>query len=318
MKNRFEVLDGWRGISISFVLAGHLLPLGPNVLGLNASVATSGMALFFILSGFLITNILLKDQNIRKFIIRRLFRILPIAWLVLLITFVIVRPPWDIIKSYVFFYANNSESVILSASHFWSLCLEIQFYFAIAILVFIFKKRALYILPLVSLLITINRYLNGMTYSVETLFRIDEILAGCILALIFTSDCERLKRFIAKLNPLVMLILLLASAHSYGGILAYFRPYMAMLLIGATLLNDEPSYTRKILSSRLLFYIASISYALYVVHGGLRYTWLASGDDVVKYLKRPLFFLVNFGLAHLSTRYYEKYWIDLGKRLTSK
>ncbi len=64
----------------------------------------------------------------------------------------------------------------------------------------------------------------------------------------------------------------------------------------------------------MLRYLALISYALYIVHGCLMGSWLNDGDTRVKYLKRPLFFALTFGLAHLSTRYYESRFIALGRR----
>jgi peptidoglycan/LPS O-acetylase OafA/YrhL len=55
-----------------------------------------------------------------------------------------------------------------------------------------------------------------------------------------------------------------------------------------------------------LKYCASISYALYVIHPLLaHHTWLGSGDLLEKYAKRPLLLLVLFGMAHLSTRFFE-------------
>lgn len=57
--------------------------------------------------------------------------------------------------------------------------------------------------------------------------------------------------------------------------------------------------------------------ALYVVHGLLTATWLGSGDDLVKYLKRPLLLAATFGLAHLSTFYFEARFIAWGKRLSN-
>ena len=48
LPTHLPVLDGWRGISISCVLAGHMLPLGPKVLGLNGMVATAGMSAVFL------------------------------------------------------------------------------------------------------------------------------------------------------------------------------------------------------------------------------------------------------------------------------
>jgi hypothetical protein len=82
-ESRLPVLDGWRGLSIVLVLAAHLLPLGPTGLDLNAAVAAAGMALFFTLSGFLITGFLLRNDNVDEFLISRLARIVPLAWLFL-------------------------------------------------------------------------------------------------------------------------------------------------------------------------------------------------------------------------------------------
>ena len=89
---RLPVLDGWRGISILLVMAAHLLPLGPKRFELNEAVAKMGMALFFMLSGFLITSTLFFDPSVRNFAIRRSFRILPGAWLYLAVVLIAVRP----------------------------------------------------------------------------------------------------------------------------------------------------------------------------------------------------------------------------------
>ena len=51
--HRLPVLDGLRAISILLVLAAHMVPVGPSVLGLNYTVGAMGMSLFFALSGFL-------------------------------------------------------------------------------------------------------------------------------------------------------------------------------------------------------------------------------------------------------------------------
>src|SRR2546428_3584830 len=80
---RFRVLDGWRGISILLVLATHLLPVGPKMWNLNVAAGILGMALFFTLSGFLVTHFLLSRYGVMDFLIRRFFRILPLAWLYL-------------------------------------------------------------------------------------------------------------------------------------------------------------------------------------------------------------------------------------------
>ena len=74
-REHLAVLDGWRGISILFVLAAHLLPLGPKTWKLNSMAGPMGMALFFTLSGFLITRFLLDNVRVTDFLIRRLCRI---------------------------------------------------------------------------------------------------------------------------------------------------------------------------------------------------------------------------------------------------
>jgi peptidoglycan/LPS O-acetylase OafA/YrhL len=68
----------------------------------------------------------------------------------------------------------------------------------------------------------------------------------------------------------------------------------------------------------VLAYIAAVSYALYIVHPMLAHTWLGSGATLVKYAKRPLLLLAIFGIAHLSTFYYEHRWIAFGKRFAAR
>lgn len=317
--NRFQSLDGWRGISILLVLAGHLLPLGPKSWHMNSAVAATGMVLFFILSGFLITTILLKDNNLYRFLVRRFMRIVPLAWLFMLITLVLLVAKQEVYWSHFLFYANWPPMTLTSATgHIWSLCVEMQFYILIALLVASLKSRAFVLLPILCVAVTIYRYTEGVEIAINTYYRIDEILAGCILALIYHNNSAFVVKVFQSINPVYVFLLLLLSAHTEGGVLNYFRPYIAMLLIGATLFNTENNWLQSVLSHKILFYIASISFALYVIHGGLVDTWLGEGDKVEKYLKRPLLIIVTFILAHLSTFYYEKYWIKLGKKLTVK
>lgn len=319
MKERYKTLDGWRGISILLVLAGHLLPLGFGSVRMNAAIAGSGMVLFFILSGFLITSILLHDTNIKHFLIRRVLRIVPLAWLILLPTLLLTDASLHQWLSNLFFYANwPPMGLIREASHFWSLCLEMQFYLFVACLVFTFKERALWLLPILALCITLARGMLGVEMAINTYFRADEILAGCTLALIYHRAPAKVHRVFVYFNPFLLFLLLVCSAHEAFGPLNYVRPYIALLLVGSTLLRPAGSLYESWLSARFLVFTASISYALYAIHGVLRYTWLAEGEKSIVYLKRPLLFLVTFVLAYLSTKYYESYWINLGKKLTRK
>ncbi len=317
--NRVNVLDGWRGISILLVLAGHLLPLGPKSWNLNGAVAGTGMAIFFTLSGCLITSVLLRDPNVRNFLIRRLLRIVPLAWLAALITLAVTNAPVDDYLPHLFFYANTGKMwLTTSTGHFWSLCVEVQFYAMIALLTLTLGQRSLRILPLLAIAVTLFRWWHHKDMVIDTQYRIDEILAGCMLALFL----DRLRSVepvrLVWLVPYVGLPLLVLSAHPAGGALGYLRPYIASMLVGSTLFARQESITARMLSSRPLAYLAKVSYALYIIHGCLASSWLGTGSTpLVKYAKRPLLFLVTFVLAHVSTKYYESYFIGLGKRWTA-
>ncbi len=318
-ESRYHGLDGWRGVSILLVMAGHLFPLGPKHWQLNFSVATSGMAIFFILSGFLITRILLSNQDIKQFLIRRFARIVPLAWLVLCILLVFNQSTVSAWFGNLLFYANLPPITLMQHNgHFWSLCVEMQFYLFIAALVLLFKKKGLLLLPIICLLLTLLRIANGIEISIVTLYRVDEILAGCCLALIFSNDVAKpIQQFIGSINPIPLFMLLILSAHPSFESLNYARPYIAMLLVGSTLFNSQPSLVNQWLNNHWLIYIAQISYALYIIHGVLGATWIGTGGTIEKYAKRPFLLLFTWMLAHVSTFYYERYWIQLSKKITS-
>jgi peptidoglycan/LPS O-acetylase OafA/YrhL len=317
---RLEALDGWRGVSILCVLAAHLLPMGPKSWEGNAMFGLLGMSLFFTLSGFLITSFLLKSPPVMDFIVRRFFRIIPLAWLYLAIALTMAGATPDSWMAHYFFYANlPPKQLVLLTDHIWSLCLEMQFYVGIALLFAMFGVRSLLLVPLIGIAFTLLRVTDGVYASSISYYRIDEILAGCTLALIYHKRLDpRLLEWMKKVPQWFLLLLLLASCHEQGGALNYLRPYFAALLVGATVVNPDHRLAR-LLDNRVLVYLATVSYALYVIHPLLAYgTWLGTGDTIVKYLKRPLLFVVLFVLAHLSTFYYEQWWNNSGRSLAKK
>lgn len=315
--HRFRVLDGWRGVSILLVLATHLLPLGPKAWSLNLTSGPMGMTLFFILSGFLITHFLFHKGNIVEFIIRRFFRIIPLAWLCIAIALFMVGAENSIYAPHFLFYANLPPFWLTSiTAHIWSLCMEVQFYVAIAILFVLLRKRGLFLIPLLCVLTTAYRFETQTPVSIVTYLRIDEILAGGTLALVFNTVADAKPKIPVWLfSPYILIILLAWSSHPDSGVANYFRPYIGALLVGATLFNEN-SKCADWLKSRVLFYFAAVSYALYVIHPLLVHTWLGSGEGWEKYSKRPLLLIALFLLAHFSTFYYERRWIDFGKKLS--
>lgn len=313
------VLDGWRGISVLAILACHLLPLGPKDWQLNDMAGPLGMAVFFTLSGFLICRFLLHRPDIPAFLIRRGFRILPLAWVAMVVVLVMENSPASMWWANLLFYANLPPQQLTHAgSHLWSLCVEVQFYVAVALVVAIGGRRALMLLPLAALAITVHRIGDGATVDIVTWQRGDEILAGVTLALIYEGRFGiRARAWAARLPAWPLLALLLLASHPAFEALNYARPYIAAALVGSSLLAPRPAWQR-FLSTRWLAYVAATSYALYVIHHILVDTWLGSGDTFERYLKRPLLFAATFALAHVSTFRFEQPMIALGKRLEQR
>jgi peptidoglycan/LPS O-acetylase OafA/YrhL len=318
-EQRLQVLDGWRGISISLVLMGHLLPLGPKALRLNETAGIAGMAVFFILSGFLITSLLLRDAHIGRFLVRRFARIVPLAWLALVLVFWAEEGDSAALIRNLLFIANWPPMALPEGTtHFWSLCVEVQFYIGVAVLVGLLGKRGLWLLPVLAVAVTLWRVAHGKELSIETQFRVDEILAGCMLALMHHHRQRLPVALLGKIPAVLAIALFLIACHPASGWLGYVRPYLAMVMIASTLFALQHGRFHRWLEGRVLGYLASVSYALYVIHGCLHITWLESGDKLEKYLKRPLFFAVTFALAHLSTFYFERFFNEWGRRLTAR
>jgi peptidoglycan/LPS O-acetylase OafA/YrhL len=305
--DRIPVLDGWRASSILLVLGAHLVPLGPHWMRFNDTAGAMGMALFFTLSGFLITSFLAGGMAVGDFLARRLARIIPLCWAA--VTVLVLWHRYDltaIIRNYLFVANLPPVDLLEGGEHLWSLGVEMQFYMTVALICLIFGRRGLYLVPVLALAVTSARVMAGEQISIVTWHRIDEILAGGIIALIYAGWFgTRAAEVMKKLPVWPFAILLLLGSHPDLGPMMYLRPYAAAFLVGASLSNC-PAILHRFLVSRPMAWVAEISYALYVIHGVLSATWLGSGDKTIKYLKRPLLFGATFLLAHASTRYYEQ------------
>lgn len=310
-----------RAFSILFVLAAHALPLGPNSWALNLTSGVMGMSLFFCLSGFLITTFLWDSQDIGDFLVRRIARIVPLVLLFTTIFCLIFlwRPDSFIATNlYVLNYTDSAFNPTIGP--LWSLGVEMHFYLGIALAVALFGRRGFWLVAPVALAVLAFRIEAGAHATIRTHLRVDEILSGCMLALAWLNrDHPRLAaiwRVLPRALLPLTLLWLLACAPQVP-VLTYIRPYIAAALVGALMVQGEGRITR-FLSTRLLAYIAAISFALYVWHSPFLGYWFNSGTDVERYLlKRPLSFLCIWALAHASTFYFEKPMNALIRRLAN-
>jgi peptidoglycan/LPS O-acetylase OafA/YrhL len=312
---RLPALDGLRAISILLVLSTHMLPLGPKILGINDTAGPMGMSLFFALSGFLITSGLIHNSSVCDFLIKRLARIVPLAYAYSFIVFTIVIFDPKITAWTASFLVNYFDDYLISYNaHFWSLCVEVHFYLAIAIIIFALGRKAVWMVWPACFVITALRIHDEAHYAIMTHLRVDEILAGACVATIYRKSWEGHFRY-ATQALWVAVILWFLSSSPYGGALLYVRPYATAFLLAIVLCHDATSWVVRGLSTRSMRYFATISYALYVIHPATLQGWWNDGTVFVRYLlKRPLSFALTFFLAHVSTFYWERFWQEAASR----
>ena len=315
------ILDGWRALSILFVLAGHWLPIGPGSWQANESIAASGMALFFCLSGFLITQFLYIDPRVDVFLIKRIFRIIPLAWAAIAVLVMIHGVSTGTAAANFLFFANLPPADLMSGGeHLWSLCVEFQFYIFMALLVLLGGRNAIFLIPAFTIIITYLRISAGEVISIVTWHRVDEIFIGGCVALAWNNSvighhCRNLSPMVA---PTLLVGLILVSL-PLSGPAGYARPYVA----GGAILASLYAFPRPLYllwTSRSARYVAQISYALYVIHGMLTATALGGNEvgKVEKYLLRIPLALLTWFISHLSTFYFERGAIRLGHQLIAK
>ncbi len=319
--SRIPALDGVRGLATLLVLSSHFLFVdvyGQSWWWAAAHAGFTGVDMFFVLSGFLITGILLKSKQkpnyFREFYRRRVLRIFPLYYAVLLFAVfaivVIDRQPENLWKGYdsmAWFFAFIPNFAIAykndpvhwlwqtnwaGLNHLWSLAVEEQFYIVWPLVVWFLPTRILVavclgLLVSGSYLRTITDLQFGSTWSLASYMlpycRMDGLAGGSLLAILAHGGWLRwsgVERAVVKdLTFLGLMALLYWLVAEDSQIRGTIT---AFTFVGFVYLSMcEGSWVQRFCRHPFLRHIGLYSYGLYVFHQLFRmvYTW---------YIREPL------------------------------
>jgi peptidoglycan/LPS O-acetylase OafA/YrhL len=277
--NRISTLDGWRGVAILLVLFDHLQDsFVGHYIRPWTQTGQHGVTIFFVLSGFLITSKLLEGHiDLKRFYLRRLFRLMPVAWTFLGFLILLgalagahfVTPAG--VAACLFFYRNFAGNVGSAVTgHFWSLSLEEQFYLVWpCVLLLAGAKRSKWIAAAGAAACAIYRCLFWAYYDRNNLdnqsqVRADALLVGCLLALFMSDPQVRTAigswSMILAFPSLASLIFCIARFHWLAPL---YECISIAVLIAATTLHNK-SLLALPFSLRPLTWLGTISYSVYV------------------------------------------------------
>jgi peptidoglycan/LPS O-acetylase OafA/YrhL len=327
-------LDGLRGFAVLVVIASHT-----NLLQMRGQGAL-GVWLFFVLSGFLLTRIMLQKlpgaltwKELARYFVRRVARILPLYYLVLSLATLYERREWSWLYRHLAF--------VRADGHFWSIPQEELFYLLLPLLTgtLYFLQRPLRLPRLLSaglLMIAIVTgfpffALNGNGKTVP--FYINVFILGFFLAHLLDSSVARSvlasDRFapIANVMGVVCLLLILFTADAHRSFFERFNiatvplgwrfPTVSAILCSILLLTalKKGSWVHRLFSRRTPRILGVLSFGLYLVHPFVM-SFLVGTLPLSEGL--PLFaatLLTSTAVALLLERLVERPCMSLGRRI---
>ncbi len=343
-------LDGLRAIAALMVILAHYLE------NLNSSLSFkyggNGVQIFFTISGFLITFILLSQKNknfelsktkmISSFMMKRALRLFPIYYIFISALFLISKfgglwicPKGD--EWYYFtytqnylFYKINFQSPLLN--HSWSLAVEEQFYLLWPFLIFFTpKKHELKLLVSVFFIGFVSKfyfyyYFTGIgTTKGVTFIHFDTLGIGALLAFIIHYKHENIINFLEKYSEILFSILfVLTTVFTYYAIneylLALFLCFMSVFLVFMAS-SSKVYFIDSILNLSILNFLGKISYGIYLYHKPVPFfvdTFLAK-THIVSIENKLLLFIIYVSITLLITIIswltIEKYFLKLKDKI---
>ncbi len=351
-KGFIQELDGLRGIAILMVMVHRFWPR--TGVGLGADMAGAGwigVDLFFVISGFLITGILLETKAdagyFRNFYARRALRIFPLFYVFVMGVFVAFShnpefreragsPLW-----YLFHLGNVPEGLLGNNVPYWiapawSLAIEEQFYLTFPLLVYLLDRRRLtYVLigmigvaPVIRLGTMLAMPDQERVQYLFTLCRIDTIAIGCLLAVAIRSvdlDVWRERARITAFIALPSVVVLAIASHldrksAFDRVFGYSIVAVGCASVVGLVILSRGSRSTALLRARPLTYLGKLCFGLYLLH--------RPADTIVSAvaarlgIDRDLWMLmpkigVALALAALSWRFFERPFLALKDRFAT-
>ncbi|AXX90459.1 hypothetical protein CKA55_11835 [Arcobacter suis] len=319
-------IDGLRGVSIFLVLLFHIWP---NYF----SFGYVGVDVFFVLSGYLITQIIytkIEDNNFsfKEFYRNRIRRIFPAMIIVVLTTLIIgfvfmftmeLEQLGRHIKSSTYFYQNfrligeigywDESAVLKPLLHFWSLSIEEQFYVFWPVLLVILGKLKFNI---VNSLITVFIILFLLPFILEidkfyhTISRAWELCFGGLIFVIaykYKSFIEYIKRF--KYGIFIFFILSVLFSYENSSF-STSKTFLIVVASGFLILLLNVEDKNKFFSNNILVFIGLISFPLYLWH----YVFISYAhifDFKIDILMGLFLIFISIIFSYLTFRYIEIY-----------
>lgn len=329
-------LDGLRALAVLLVIFHHMHLRWSDALASVSGIAQygwTGVDIFFVLSGFLITSILLTSErsigSLRDFYIKRAARIWPLYYFLLLLVCLEAwhlhqsypwRPSLIMMQNYLAAFPN------LGYNQTWSLCIEEQFYFFWPLLVLFAPRRLLlWIIGMVLFVspilreVAIHHGIPPKLLYTATQYRLDAIAVGSGIAIAYQQLSRRRIAqwgrwaFPPALTATVVVLYLHRSEFWPRSAVAYSLLAITSGALLCAILSPESRFPAAMLRTKLLGYLGSISYGLYLLHplvfGLTSQLRLHSAWE-----EMCIALLVSVGAAALSWHLVEKRLIVAAKR----
>jgi len=274
---RIPSLDGLRAISIVLVMLSHLVKW-KHVPGASLQAyGTLGVHVFFVLSGYLITQLLLREQerrstiNLGNFYIRRAFRILPAAFVFIAVMIGLYwrEMRWTHVAAAVFYVANMDMTRPWMFGHLWSLSIEEQFYLLWPLAL---RKWHAHKVPILLCVFVGTPVFRAFLYAVKAHGAVvgslpacaDQLAIGCLLA-IFATRLPKIPSYVAVLmTGAVILYPWFAGTTAARTLFILFvlRPLLHVSIAGIVLHVIQVPY--RALNWGPVAWLGRISYSLYL------------------------------------------------------